>query len=144
MRISKKCRHGVRVMLTLAALPAAKTLTLRELAATESASEKYLWQVMNALTSAGLVRAARGAQGGYRLAHASRAITLKDIVFALDGPCKLVAHSRMNNSSRSEERVESEIWADMERKISTYLASSTLRDLRERCDRQNQMPDYVI
>ncbi|HQQ60762.1 MAG TPA: Rrf2 family transcriptional regulator [Kiritimatiellia bacterium] len=110
----------------------------------QSASEKYLWQVMNALTSAGLVRAARGAQGGYRLAHASRAITLKDIVFALDGPCKLVAHSRMNNSSRSEERVESEIWADMERKISTYLASSTLRDLRERCDRQNQMPDYVI
>jgi len=144
MRISKKCRHGVRIMLTLAGLPERGTLTLRELAERESASEKYLWQVMNALTSAGLVRAARGARGGYRLARGSRAITLKEIVFALDGSSHLVAEARPGTAKRSEEQVESDIWADLERHITSRLEASSLRDLRDRCDRRNRIPDFVI
>lgn len=144
MRLSTKCHLGVRVMLELAGLASAETLTLRELAQRESTSEKYLWQVLNALTSSGLVRAARGAQGGYQLARPSHAITLKDIVFALDGPSKLVAASKIKNSERGVERVECEIWVQMEQAIVRYLEKSSLKELRERCDKRNQAPDYVI
>lgn len=144
MRISKKCRHGLRIMLELAGLKGEGTMTLRELAQREATSEKYLWQVMSALTSAGLVRAARGSQGGYRLASAPRSISLKDMVFALDGPCKLVGTSNMGNSERGVGIVEGEIWARLEKSIVEHLDGVSLKGLRERCDQRNHEPDYVI
>lgn len=48
-------------------------------------------KLLNALARAGLLVSTRGAGGGFRLARAADAITLADIVEAVDGPIALTA-----------------------------------------------------
>jgi len=48
-------------------------------------------KLMKSLTPAGLMTSHRGASGGYALARPAEAITVADIVVALDGPIALTA-----------------------------------------------------
>jgi len=58
---------------------------LKDVARHEGISEKYLGQIIIPLKSAGLVVSQRGAHGGYSLARPPDAITVKDVVEAIEG-----------------------------------------------------------
>ncbi len=59
---------------------------LRDLAARQEISAKYLEQLLIPLKGAGLIKSIRGARGGYQLAYESDSISLYDIVRSLEGP----------------------------------------------------------
>ena len=46
----------------------------------------YLLKVLNSLVHAGILSSTRGPQGGYSLARASKAITMLEIIEAIEGP----------------------------------------------------------
>lgn len=48
--------------------------------------ERYLLQILRDLVRAGILQSVRGVEGGYRLACDPDAITLEDIVAAVEGP----------------------------------------------------------
>ncbi len=69
MRISTKGRYAVRVMLDLAVNNTGEYIKVKDIAARQEISEKYLEQIISVLNKAGYVKSVRGAQGGYRIAR---------------------------------------------------------------------------
>jgi Rrf2 family protein len=69
----------------LAALPRGSVLPAARLAEFHGVPAPYLAKSLQALTRAGIVEATSGRFGGYRLARPASAITLLDIVQAMEG-----------------------------------------------------------
>ena len=63
MKISTKGRYALRMMLDIAAQQGDGFVTLKEIAARQEISKKYLEQIALQLTQAGLLHAARGHRG---------------------------------------------------------------------------------
>lgn len=68
------------------ALNPGKVSLLREIARDEGISEKYLGQIVIPLRTSGLITSQRGAHGGYSLGRPAAAITVLEVVEAVEGP----------------------------------------------------------
>ena len=64
-------------------------VSLGDVARRQGISEKYLWQIVSPLKSAGIVQSVRGAHGGYRLARVPATLTLREILTAIEGSLAL-------------------------------------------------------
>ena len=67
MKISTKGRYALRLMLDIAMHDAAGPVRIKDVAARQEISDKYLEQIVSVLNKAGYVRSIRGPQGGYQL-----------------------------------------------------------------------------
>ncbi len=85
MQMSKGVEWATHACAALAAVPADKWLSAIKLAEYLGVPRPYLVKQMQALSRAGLVETSRGAGGGYRLARQPDAISLDDIVNAIEG-----------------------------------------------------------
>lgn len=85
MIISTKGRYGLRAMFELAKAWDRGPLSLRQIAAEQGLPEPYMEQIFPALKKAGLVKARRGAGGGYGLALPPESISVGDVLVALEG-----------------------------------------------------------
>jgi len=133
VKISTKGRYGVRFMLDLAVNGKEGVVTLKAVARRQQISEKYLWQVVTPLKSAGLIAATVGAKGGYTLARDPAKITLKDILEPLEGDCALVkCTKRASVCSRSSACVAREIWQEVSRALDRVMETITLKTMMEK------------
>ena len=133
MKISTKGRYGVRFMLDLAIHGKEGVVTLKAVARRQKISEKYLWQVVTPLKSAGLIAATVGAKGGYTLARDPSKVTLKDILDPLEGDCALVkCTERASACSRSSACVAREIWQEVSRALARVMENITLKTMMEK------------
>ncbi len=85
MKVTKRVGYALRFLAELAVRQNRASSTVHEIARRHGLSEKYLWLAASALQKAGLVAAARGPSGGFRLARAPAEITLADVIEACDG-----------------------------------------------------------
>ena len=85
MRMSEGIEWGLHCAVLLAVLPPGATLPGKALAEYHGVSESYLLKHLQALTGAGLFESVPGPKGGYRLARPPAAITLLDVVEAIEG-----------------------------------------------------------
>jgi Rrf2 family protein len=86
MQITRTADYGVRVMTRLAAAAPGTRVTAADLARGSGASVAYTGKILQRLAAARLVVSRRGYEGGFELARSADAISLLDIVSALDGP----------------------------------------------------------
>ena len=145
MKISTKGRYGLRLMVDLAVHDGQGLIPLKEIAVRQEISEKYLEQIMIHLNRSGLVRSVRGAQGGYTLAQPPAAITVGDVLRAMEGslaPVECVAGDGPG-CERSERCVTLEVWQKLKEAIDNVVDNITLADLSEAYFRKNP-PDYCI
>jgi len=84
IELTKRGDYAVRAMLALAA-SGEELVAARQIAAHMAIPPAFLPQVMSALVSAGLVERRMGRRGGYRLARPASAISLLEIVEAVEG-----------------------------------------------------------
>jgi Rrf2 family cysteine metabolism transcriptional repressor len=83
-----KAEYGVRLLIQLGLQSGNRPggpLSLKSVAETESLPLAYLERIAALLKKAGLVQATRGAHGGYVLARPAEAITMDQVVLALEG-----------------------------------------------------------
>lgn len=85
LRVTKLTDYATVVLTVLAARPDA-VLSAAELAERAGLEMPTVAKVLKPLAQAGLVEGFRGVRGGYRLARPPAAITLCDIVEAMEGP----------------------------------------------------------
>ena len=85
MQISKKADYALRAVTILGSLPPEKTMQAQEMASLGQIPIKFLEQILLILKKAGLLRSKRGVGGGYRLAKATRLITVGEVIEAVDG-----------------------------------------------------------
>ena len=64
MKVSTKGRYALRLLADLAAHCDCGCIALKDIAARQSISKKYLEQIVPLLNNAGLLRTSRGFQGG--------------------------------------------------------------------------------
>ena len=107
--------------------------SLAEIAAEEDLPRAYLEQLVINLREAGLVTSTRGAHGGYELAHAPDAITMAEVLRALEGPVAPMlcasedpAHIGCDRSARCTVNV---LWVRVRDAVTGALDSMTLADL---------------
>jgi Rrf2 family protein len=87
VKVSTRGDYASRALLSLALHGDGQTPTsVREIADRTALPQPYLEQILLALKGAGIVRSKRGVGGGYVLARDPEAISLADIVSAVDGP----------------------------------------------------------
>src|ERR1700728_1577824 len=85
MMFSTKSEYGVRVMVELARRGSDAPVPLTEIAEYEGLPLAYLEHLVARLRRAGLIDSRRGAHGGYLLAREPAAITMAEVVEALEG-----------------------------------------------------------
>lgn len=125
MIVSSKGRYALRVMAALAERPAGEYVPLKEIAAAQGISQKYLESIMGALSKGGLVDASHGKNGGYRLNRPSEEYTIGAILrltegdlapVACDAGCDRACHSRA-------------MWEKLGTLINGFFDGITLADL---------------
>lgn len=84
MKVTTKGKYGLRMLVAIAA-SGDTPISLKNVAASLNASEKYLEQLIIPLIKAGYVASVRGAQGGYMLNHKPEDINLKELLELLEG-----------------------------------------------------------
>lgn len=85
MQISKKADYALRAVTILGSVPPDKTMQALEMATLGQIPIKFLEQILLILKKGGLLRSKRGVGGGYRLAKASRLITIGEVIESVDG-----------------------------------------------------------
>lgn len=85
LRVTKLTDYATVVLTVLAARPGV-VLSAAELAEQAGLEMPTVAKLLKPLAQAGLVEAFRGANGGYRLARPAEAISLFEIVEAMEGP----------------------------------------------------------
>ncbi len=108
-------------------------IELKEVAKKENISLKYLEQVINPLRADGLVKAIRGAKGGYSLAKPPAEISLYDVIETLEGPLNLLECLRDTKvCPKVSDCVTREIWKEVSDTVSKIFYSVTLEDMVNR------------
>lgn len=83
--ISTKGRYSIRVLLDLAEHRSGDFIPMKEVAARQDISLKYIERLMPALKAAGLVESVHGIGGGYRLTREPEDYTLWEILELAEG-----------------------------------------------------------
>ena len=117
---------------------------LGDVAKRQNISQKYLWQLANALRSAGIIRVLRGPRGGFALARSPEAITLCDILGALEGDFLLFGDAKA--VVRNARDVTGEVWKDLEQKLREAMEAINVQQMidRQRAKEDNPVLDWMI
>ena len=131
MKISTKGRYALRLMMDIAAHDKEGYVSLKDAAARQDISVKYLEQIAGMLSKAGLLHSGRGAQGGYRLAKEPEAYTVGSILRLTEGNLAPVAclEDSENRCERSHECATLDFWTGLYAVINQYIDRFTLADL---------------
>ena len=146
MKISTKGRYAVRVMLDLALNNTGECIKVKDIAARQGISEKYVEQSIAVLNKAGYVKSVRGAQGGYRIAKKPEDYTVGMILRLTEGSMAPV--SCLEEGAPECERCDTcetlEVWKDLYAAINGVIDNVTIADLVERRKRRTENFDYSI
>ena len=145
MMISSKGRYALRVMLDMAEQSGGGNIRLKDIAARQSISKKYLEQIVPLLNNAGLLRTSRGFQGGYRLAKTPDKYTVGDILRATEGSLSPVAC--LDNEpvlcQRADMCTTLSVWKGLKKVIDACVDGITLQDLLDQ-QRERYANSYSI
>ena len=129
MRISTRGQYSLEALLYLAALPEGTVASAREIAESTGISEGYLEQLFIALNKAGIVRAVRGAAGGYRPGRPPADISAGDILRAAEGSLEPVACLASECCPAEAACVVRHTWSQLYREINACVDAVSLADL---------------
>ena len=143
MIVSTKGRYALRVMIDLAEHRSEKYVPLKEVAARQEISLKYIERIMPSLKAAGLVDSVHGIGGGYRLTRDPDRYTLWEILRLAEGDMAPVSclSPGAPPCPRAAECRTLAMWQGLDRLIHDYFEKITLADLM-RSDSGGY--DYVI
>lgn len=86
MRVSAKVDYAVRAAVELAAAEPGVNVKAEAIAEAQDIPRKFLDNILQGMRQAGLVESRRGPDGGHQLARPADAISIADIIRAIDGP----------------------------------------------------------
>lgn len=142
MMISTKGRYALRVMIDLAEQQRAEYVPLKEIAARQEISQKYLESIMVILSKNNFIEALHGKGGGYCLNREPKDYKVGDILRLTEGTLAPVA-CLGDDAKPCEKTAECRtlpVWENLYNLIINYLDSVTIADLIK-----NELPDnYVI
>ncbi len=143
MMISTRGRYALRILTDLAENENGGTVTLREAAARQQISEKYLESIVKDLVRGRLVEGTRGKGGGYRLARPAEEIGVLEVLSLTEGTLAPVACLVENAApcTRAARCRTLGFWQGLDRAIREYAAGYTVGDMMRT---GSEGDDYII
>ena len=130
LRLSKKADYALMAMKHLATRTDVMSASAREIAEAYDIPVELMAKVLQRLARRGLLSSHQGTHGGYRLANAPSAISVADIIQAIDGPLTVTACSTEaeNCGQYSKCSVRDPLWRIKDR-ILAALATCSLQEV---------------
>ncbi len=146
MRISTKGRYAIRLMLDMAQHSNGENISLKDVSQRQNISLKYLEQIVNMLGKAGFVKSQRGAQGGYKMLRKPEEYTIGDILRVTEGDMAPVSclRDKINQCPRVSKCPTINFWTGLYRTINDYLDGTTIADLMNAAEENNEDFCYYI
>ena len=143
MMVSTKGRYALRVMIDLAEHQAEGYIPLKEIAARQEISEKYLESILKALVQKHFLEGLRGKGGGYKLTRLPEQYTVGSILRLTEGSLATVACLEEGAPAcpRMAECRTYPLWSKLDRMVAEYLYGVTVADLMAKPEQGNE---YVI
>ena len=141
MKVSTKGRNALRLMIDIGMNSKdGSYVSLKAISVRQGISVKYLEQIVAPLTRAGMLRSARGAQGGYRLKDDPKDYTAGQILRAMEGSLAPIAclDFMPNECDQYDACPTIEFWEGMNRVITEYVDGVTLEELINQQMRRSQ------
>jgi Rrf2 family iron-sulfur cluster assembly transcriptional regulator len=129
MRLTTKGRFAVTAMLDLALHENGSPVTLAGISERQGISLSYLEQLFSRLRKNGLVLSVRGPGGGYRAAKAFHAISVSDIIRAVDEQIDATQCGGNENCQDEKRCMTHDLWTALNGKIFEYLEGVNLAQL---------------
>ncbi len=133
MHVSSRVDYGMKALVELAVAESSapgSLVKVEELARRHEIPAKFLESILRGLRQAGIVASQRGADGGFRLARPADAVSVADVIRALDGPLAAV------RGGPPEEVVYTgavqplrDVWVAMRAAVRDVLEGVTLADI---------------
>ncbi|HTU91963.1 MAG TPA: Rrf2 family transcriptional regulator [Gemmataceae bacterium] len=136
MRISAKAEYACVAMLELAAnYTEPQPLPIKAIAEAQEIPQNFLVQILLQLKTAGLVVSVRGAAGGYQLARSPEAITLADVINAIDdraaAPRSALTKGRRSPAVGVLLGIWQEVQAEEQRALQRVTVAELVRRIQE-------------
>ncbi|MSO40654.1 MAG: Rrf2 family transcriptional regulator [Solirubrobacterales bacterium] len=131
MRISAKADYAVRAAVELAAA-GDEPVKGEKLAESQEIPLQFLEHILLELKHARIVRARRGARGGYWLAKPPEEITLAELIRAVEGPLANIqdmAPEATKYGGHAEQLTQ--VWVAVRASLRRVLETVTIADLRD-------------
>jgi Rrf2 family protein len=131
MMISTRGRYALRVMIDLAEHSNGGYIPMKDVAARQEISLKYLERILPVLAKNGLVEGIQGKGGGYRLTREPSAYPVGEILRLTEGDLAPVACLENGSTpcGRSIECRTIEMWSRLNQLINDFFDGITLADL---------------
>jgi Rrf2 family protein len=130
LRLSKKADYALMAMKHLAQKPGVQSTSAREIAEQYDIPIELLAKVLQRLVRTGLLASTQGTRGGYTLSRAAEAISVADVIQAIDGPLTVTACSTEKNTCEQYSKcsIRDPLWQIRER-IVAALGTVTLSEM---------------
>jgi Rrf2 family transcriptional regulator, iron-sulfur cluster assembly transcription factor len=141
MRLTTKGRFAVTAMLDLAMRNGNGPVTLAGISDRQKISLSYLEQLFGKLRRRALVESVRGPGGGYCLAKDTSAISVAEIIRAVDEPIDATQCGGLGNCLDDHRCMTHELWTGLNKHIYEYLEAVSLAELVQQ---QRAQPDDKV
>jgi Rrf2 family protein len=130
LRLSKKADYALMAMKHLAQRGGAPSTSAREIAEQYDIPIELMAKVLQRLVRTGLLVSTQGTRGGYTLSRASAAISVADVIEAIDGPFTVTACSTEKNDCEQYGKcsIRDPLWQIRER-IAAALGTVTIAEM---------------
>ncbi len=129
--ISTKGRYGLRVMIDLAEQNDDKYIPLKDIAARQDMSKKYLEIIVKELVNGKLLVGVSGKGGGYKLCRDPKDIPVGEIIELMEGSLSPVAclMNPDNECPRKDKCETLPLWTEYEKLVHDFFYSKSLEDI---------------
>ena len=129
MRLSLQVHYAICGIFDLAYNGHGRAVQVRVIGERQGIPGRYLEQIFRRLRQAGLVAGKRGPGGGYRLSRSPAAITLLEIVEAVEGPLQKASRMQSSSGSAEENYRPDFLWSELSSNFSEVLSDVSLESL---------------
>jgi len=132
MRLSTQGRFAVCALVDVALREPLGPVSLAAISARQHISLSYLEQMFGKLRQQGLVQSTRGPTGGYCLGRAANAISVADIIDALESKQLEARADHHLQDAPAMPDMTKDLWDALNSKMRDHLQSVTLRALADK------------
>jgi Rrf2 family protein len=128
MQVTAKAEYALRAATVLASAGPGPVKS-ETIAAAEDIPLRFLHNILAALTRGGILISLRGADGGYQLGRDASAITVADVIRAVEGPFAAGGGPEHHGTAGARREALRAVWAVLRANERAVLESVSLADL---------------
>jgi len=147
MRLTTKGKYAVTALLDLSLHQSDKEfISLSKIAARQDMPISYLEQLFRNLRKAGIVEAARGPTGGYRLSRHSSEINVSEVVASVEGAMDATQCGGASDCHAGTRCLAHDLWSELNSQVDNFLISKSLEDViaNERSSQDRKLKDLIV